>query len=137
MVAWLQSVTGLFWLLNPVTVKLSEPAFQMMFCPMLTEEPGGSGDQVTTGGAFGSGQDIAALTEPAVEGATGPLDSARSPELLLGSTPGSTHVVDPVQRYWKFPPAKLTVQVSVVSEGLLISSHGESVKNLTATGRLA
>src|SRR5438270_6744164 len=108
-----------------------------MFWPTFTEAPGGSGDQVTTGGAFGSGQEMAALTEPAAEGATGPVDSASSPELLLGSTPGSTHVVDPVQRYWKFPPATSTVQVSVVSEGLLISWQGESVKNLTATGRLA
>jgi hypothetical protein len=124
--------------LNPVTVKFNEPAFQMMFWPTVTEEPGGSGDQVITGGADGSGQEIAAATEAAPAGGVGaPDDLASCPELLLGSTPGSTQVVDPAQAYWKFPPSTATVQVSVVSEGFLISWQGESVRNFTVTGWLA
>jgi hypothetical protein len=91
----------LFWYLNPVTVKFNEPAFQMMFWPTVTEEPGGSGDQVITGGADVSGQEIAAITEPTPVGGAGtPGDLARVPELLLlGSTPGSTQVVEPEQAY--------------------------------------
>ena len=95
-------------------VKSDKPAFQMMFSPTVTEEPGVS-DQVTTGGAFGSEQEMDAVTEPVPEGVGGPVGGfARSPELLLGSTPGSTQAADPAHLYWKFPRSTSIVQVSVV-----------------------
>jgi len=68
----------------------------MMFWPMFTEAPGGLGDQVT----FGPGQEMDAVTEPAGEGVTGPPGLAATIRVLLGSIPGSTQVVDPMQSYW-------------------------------------
>src|SRR5260370_32925114 len=97
-----------------------------MFSPTFTEEPGGSGTQVTTGAPFGSGHEMMAVTEPpAVKGVAGPPGpNATTPVSLLGSTPGSTQVEGPVQTYWKFPLGNLIGQVSVESVGFLISCEG-------------